>query len=96
MKAQFCEKKKRLADMTHSITRLNVPQCAVGEGPVWDVATQALFWIDILGRQVHRLKDGQVQSWQVPDIIGSMAIAADGNAIVALADGVYRLNFTTG
>jgi sugar lactone lactonase YvrE len=78
------------------ITRLQVPQCAVGEGPVWDVECQSLYWIDILGRQVHRLKDGAVTTWAVPDIIGSMAIAADGNAIVALANGVHILDFDTG
>lgn len=79
------------------ITRLNVPQCSVGEGPVWDVQSQSLFWIDILGKLVHRLDaDGLVKSWTVPDIIGSMAIAADGNAIVALANGVHRLDWESG
>jgi L-arabinonolactonase len=78
------------------ITRLDVPQCAVGEGPVWDVTEQALYWIDILGKQVHRLKEAAVTSWDVPDIIGSMAIAADGNAIVALANGVHTLDLATG
>lgn len=79
------------------ITRLNVPQCSVGEGPVWDVQSQSLFWIDILGKLVHRLDaDGLVKCWDVPDIIGSMAIAADGNAIVALANGVHRLDWESG
>ena len=80
------------------IRRLDVPQCAVGEGPVWDVETQLLFWIDILGKAVHCLNPatGQTRSWTVPKIIGSMAISRDGNAIVALADGVYRLDLASG
>ena len=80
------------------ILRLDVPQCSVGEGPVWDADMQALFWIDILGKHVHRFmpNTGAVRSWSVPDTIGSMAIAADGNAIVALAGGVHRLNLETG
>jgi sugar lactone lactonase YvrE len=80
------------------ITRLDVPQCSVGEGPVWDAEMLALFWIDILGKRVHKLTPamGTVRSWDVPDIIGSMAIAADGNAIVALAGGVHSLNLETG
>ncbi len=82
--------------MSMSITRLDVPQCQVGEGPVWDVASQSLFWIDIIGRKVHRLKDDTVTSWNVPDIVGSMAIAADGSAIVALAGGIHTLDLTTG
>jgi sugar lactone lactonase YvrE len=80
------------------IRRLDVPQCAVGEGPVWDVQAQRLYWIDILGKTVHCLHpdSGRTQSWSVPKIIGSMAIGRDGNAIVALADGVYRLDLASG
>jgi len=80
------------------ITRLDVPQCSVGEGPVWDVQTQCLFWIDILEKAVYRLdpSTGQTQRWSVPNIIGSMAITQDGNAIVALANGVHTLDLTTG
>jgi L-arabinonolactonase len=80
------------------IHRLEVPQCAVGEGPVWDVPTQRLYWIDIIGKAVHCLDPagGTTRSWSVPKVIGSMAIGRDGNAIVALVDGVYRLDLTTG
>jgi sugar lactone lactonase YvrE len=54
------------------ILRLDVPQCSVGEGPVWDVAEQALYWIDILGRTLfrHRPDAGETRQWSVPDIIG--------------------------
>jgi len=81
-----------------NITRLDVPQCSVGEGPVWDVATQTLFWIDILEKKVFRLDpaSGQTRVWPVPNIIGSMAVTQDGNAIVALANGVHRLDLATG
>jgi sugar lactone lactonase YvrE len=80
-------------------TALNVPKCAVGEGPVWDVEQQAFYWIDIIGRKVFLLDDatGAVRQWDVPEIIGSMAICQDGNAaIVALSSGVHRLDFATG
>jgi len=80
------------------IRRLEVPQCSVGEGPVWDVAEQALYWIDILGRKVfrHHPCSGQTRQWSVPDIIGSMALRSAGGAIVALANGVHCLDFSTG
>jgi sugar lactone lactonase YvrE len=80
------------------ITRLDVPQCSVGEGPVWDVRSQRLYWIDILEKKVHCLDPatGAVQSWSVPQIIGSMAIRKDGGAIVALASGVHTLDFASG
>lgn len=81
-----------------AITRLDVPMATIGEGPVWDVAEQALYWIDILGRQVfcHDLQDATTRQWAVPDIIGSMAVRAGGGAIVALGDGVYTLDFASG
>jgi len=81
------------------ITRLDVPQCAVGEGPVWDEDQQALYWIDIVGKKVFRLQanSGQVAKWDVPEVIGSMAIRKDGNsALVALGSGVHTLDFATG
>ena len=80
------------------IRRLDVPQCSVGEGPVWDVQTQNYFWIDILDKAVYRLDPatGKTQRWPVPNIIGSMAISRDGNAIVALANGVHTLDLATG
>ena len=81
-----------------TITQLDVPLASVGEGPVWDVAEQALYWIDILGKQVfrHEPASGQTRQWAVPDIIGSMALSANGGAIVALTDGVYALDFASG
>ena len=80
------------------IRRLDVPQCSVGEGPVWDAEEQALYFIDILGRKVfrHHPGSGQTHEWSVPDIIGSMALRAGGGAIVALANGVHSLDFGTG
>jgi len=80
------------------IVRLSVPQCSVGEGPVWDVRSQRLYWVDILEKAVFKFypATGNIRRWAVPNIIGSMAIRQEGNAIVALADGVYTLEFATG
>ena len=30
-------------------------QNELGEGPLWNFAEQRLYWVDILGRRVHRL-----------------------------------------
>ncbi len=79
-------------------SKVDTPRCMVGEGPVWDVAEQALYFIDILGKKVLRFdpESGETRDWDVPDIIGSMAIRASGGAIVALANGVHSLDFETG
>ena len=67
-----------------NISKINTPLCMVGEGPVWDIADQALYFIDILGKKVLRFDpaSGETRTWDVPDIIGSMAIRAGGGAIV--------------
>ncbi len=80
------------------ITRLDLPRCKVGEGPVWDVAEQALYYIDILERKVFRWHPatGEHRAWDVPDMIGSMALREQGGAIVALVNGIHVLDFASG
>jgi sugar lactone lactonase YvrE len=80
------------------IERVPTVRCMVGEGPVWDVAEQALYFVDIVGKAVHRFDPATeaTRSWDVGQIIGSMALRANGGAIVALKQGVFTLDFDTG
>ncbi len=80
------------------ITQIDTQLCTIGEGPVWDVAEQALYFIDILGKTVLRFDpvSGETRTWPVPDVIGSMALRAGGGAIVALTNGVHALDFVSG
>lgn len=80
------------------IARVSTVHCMVGEGPVWDVAEQALYFIDIVGKAVHRYDPGteRTRSWDVGQIIGSMALRERGGAIVALKDGIFTLDLASG
>jgi len=80
------------------IERLPTVHCMVGEGPVWDIAERALYFIDIVGKAVHRYDPGteQTRSWAVGQIIGSMALRERGGAIVALKDGISTLDLVSG
>ena len=80
------------------ITKLDLPKCQVGEGPVWDVAEQALYYIDILARKVFRWDpaNGDLKIWDLPDIVGSIALREGGGALVALGSGVHSLDFASG
>lgn len=80
------------------ITRAPLPRCSVGEGPVWDEAEQALYYIDILEKRVFRWDpaSGAQASWAVPAMIGSMALRSGGGALVALPDGIHALDFAGG
>ena len=48
----------------------------LGEGPLWDVDEQRLYWIDSHGKAVHRCdaRGHDVRSWSVPEHIGSMCL----------------------
>ncbi|UZE47472.1 SMP-30/gluconolactonase/LRE family protein [Rhodopseudomonas sp. P2A-2r] len=71
----------------------------LGEGPLWDVEQQRLYWIDSFdGRVFRATADGrELRAWDVPQKIGSMAIRKDGNsAVVSLQRGFHLLDFKTG
>lgn len=70
----------------------------LGEGPLWDVQEQVLYWIDSKGPTVNRYdpRNGSVQTWMMPSDIGSMALRERGGAIVALRDGIFAFDFSTG
>ena len=44
----------------------------LGEGPIWSPTEQALFWVDILGQRLNRLRlaDDSVTSWALPEMTG--------------------------
>lgn len=71
----------------------------LGEGPVWDVDQQRLYFIDSMDGRVFRCApDGtDLRAWDVPGKIGSMAVRKDGQgAIVSLDKGFWLLDFTSG
>jgi sugar lactone lactonase YvrE len=70
----------------------------LGEGPLWDVAEQKLYWIDSLDRWIYCCDaDGRnVKKWAVPQDIGSMALREKGGAILALRNGFHAFDFATG
>ena len=70
----------------------------LGEGPLWDVEEQRLYWIDSFGMNVFRATaDGQeIRAWDVPQKIGSMALRKSGGAVVSLARGFHFLDLRTG
>jgi sugar lactone lactonase YvrE len=63
----------------------------LGEGPIWDVETGELVWVDILGRRVHRYRpdDGATRAFATPSDVGAVALRADGGLVLALADGFW-------
>lgn len=67
-------------------------RCQVGESPVWSVAEQALYWVDIEGRAVHRVDAAGAHSqWAVAERIGCIALLPGGGVLAAMETGLFRL-----
>jgi sugar lactone lactonase YvrE len=60
----------------------------LGESPLWNEREQALYWVDIRRPAIRRLDhaSGRVDTWSMPDLVGSIAFCADGRLLAALPD----------
>ncbi|GAA2437369.1 SMP-30/gluconolactonase/LRE family protein [Actinomadura vinacea] len=68
------------------------PKMTMGEGPLWDVDQQRLYWIDVFHATVYRcaLDGGDLQSWTFPGkTLSSLALRKQGGTIVTSGGGVY-------
>jgi sugar lactone lactonase YvrE len=65
----------------------------VGESPVWSPAEQALYWVDIEGRKLHRwtYADQQVQSWETSERPACIALHSAGGLIAGMDTGMFHL-----
>ena len=73
-------------------TAVTEHRAQLGESPFWDAPTQALYWVDIAGRQALRLIGANVQIWQMPEHVSAFIPCESGDALVTLSSGVYRLD----
>ena len=65
---------------------------AVGESPLWHSGEQALYWVDIPEKALHRWRQGQgVQTWHSSEMIGCIALHAAGGFIAAMETGIFHL-----
>ena len=62
----------------------------VGESAVYDERRDALVWVDIGGKRIHRLylAERRHEVWPAPDFPTSIGLRADGGAVVGLSDRV--------
>lgn len=72
-------------------------RAGVGETPVWS-ADGRLFWSDLVAPSLHSGDgSGVVQTWRLPDMVGSYALLSDeSQAVLALSSGIYCFDLTTG
>ena len=67
----------------------------VGESAVYDDRRDAVLWVDIGGKRIHRLflSPRRHEIWPAPDLPTSIGLRADGGAIVGLRDRVALWDF---
>lgn len=66
----------------------------LGEGPLWSARDDAVYWVDILGHELHRysLADTSVRSWSMPGKIGWVIERCDEPGFIAgLQTGFHAL-----
>ncbi len=66
----------------------------LGEGPLWSAARNGLFWVDIVGRQLHfwHASTGAVTDWPMPEPIGWVVERAGrGDLLAGLRSGIAAL-----
>jgi sugar lactone lactonase YvrE len=83
---------------------IRLPECVwpvnaeLGEGPVWHAAENAVYFVDIKGRHIHRLSvaTGLTQTWSAPDQPGFVVPLAHGGFVCGMPGGLYRFDAHSG
>jgi sugar lactone lactonase YvrE len=70
----------------------------LGEGPLWDWRENCLWWVDILGRALHRFDPatGRDDRFDVGQPVGTVVVRRSGGVVLACADGFRAFDPRTG
>ena len=80
------------------ITCLTDIRAQLGECPVWSAEENVVYWIDILGRKLHRTAPDtrKTTSIDLPSRPGMVALRRKGGLVVVLEDGLYACDPKSG
>ncbi|RFO97268.1 gluconolactonase [Rhodoferax lacus] len=80
---------------TRSAERVLDVHNSTGESPVWHAAEQALYWVDIPAKQLHRLQpqSGRHQVWSAPEMLACIVRgSAPTQWVVGAESGLFALD----
>ena len=83
---------------------MNNPKCEweepaiLGEGPLWVERENAVYWVDVVGKKVHRysIEGGVRQSWTFPTEVTSLAARQSGGFVGTMRHGFAFFDFNNG
>ncbi|MBN8748075.1 6-deoxy-6-sulfogluconolactonase [Xylophilus ampelinus] len=69
-------------------------RCGTGESPVWSIAEQALYWVDIPGRALHRWSAEGHMHWATAEMPACIAPRAGrpGEWLAGMESGIFTLS----
>ncbi|MCQ2959202.1 MAG: SMP-30/gluconolactonase/LRE family protein [Bacteroidales bacterium] len=68
----------------------------VGEGPIWDYKYNRLLWIDTQGSVfIYTPSNGINKEIKIDKMVGTVVPYSEDTVVVALKDGIYKLNLKT-
>lgn len=70
----------------------------LGEGPMWSVDEQVLYWVDIHGQAVHRFdpQSGDHTHYDIGQMVGTVVLRKSGGFVLALHHGLAFWDPETG
>jgi sugar lactone lactonase YvrE len=70
----------------------------LGESPIWDANEGRLYWVDVMeGNVLSSTPDGlRITVTQFPGHVTSIALRAEGGAVVTSGNGIYLFDLETG
>lgn len=79
-------------------TLLLAAQTELGECPVWDAKRNTLFFMDIIGKELHAYDwtSGEDRVLPLPALGGAIALSHSGRLIAGLQNGIYMIEPRSG
>ena len=76
------------------VSSLGNPICHLGEGPIWNVTEQTIYWTDIREKRLWKFnpetKKAEI-AWQGDRMVGGYAFTKSNDMVLCTDDGVYKL-----
>lgn len=90
-------KKDKTNNNKTEVTLAYKTEAKLGEGAIWNYKTNELYWIDIEGKSlnIYNPKTNNNRILKTPSRIGTVVPTNNNDVLIALEDGVYKMNLKT-